>query len=154
MSRKTRPINLTPGAVSELDSRYSVNLATGCWEWAGTISPVGYGAISINGVAYSAHRASYTRHVGPIPSGLVLDHLCRNPPCINPEHLEPVTDQENVRRGMSIGATAQRRSECLHGHPYPENAKIAQGHRVCRACAANAVVRCRARKAAAKAEAA
>ena len=46
-----------------------------------------------------AHRVYYERHVGPVPEGLELDHLCRNPGCVNPEHLEPVTHAENIRRG-------------------------------------------------------
>ena len=151
MSRKTRPINLTAEVVSEIDSRYHTDPETGCWEWAGTITPAGYGSISVQGVAFGAHRASYTHHVGPIPAGLVLDHLCRNPKCINPAHLEAVTDQENVRRGMSPGAKALRRDECLHGHPYPEHARNVQGRRACRACAANRLNAFRARQREAKA---
>ena len=155
MARRTRPITITPAAVEILDKRTAVNEETGCWEWTGHLNNQGYGAATFgDGVPYLAHRASYTRHKGPIPQGSVLDHLCRNPACINPEHLDPVSDQENVRRGMSPGAKALRRDECLHGHPYPEFLQIAQGRRRCTACSAEAVRRCRARKAEAKAKAA
>jgi len=154
MARATRPIMITPAEVEILDQRTSVNEETGCWEWDGTVTPAGYGAISIRGVAFSAHRASYTHHVGPIPAGLVLDHLCRNARCVNPAHLEAVTDQENTLRGMSPGAKALRRDECLHGHPYAEYARNVQGRRACRACAAIRLRKFRARKAAAKLNAA
>lgn len=77
----------------------------GCWEWQGRLDKNGYGkayaphAKSRQTVDW-AHRSSYRLHVGPIPDGLELDHLCVNPPCINPEHLEPVTRAVNVRRAF------------------------------------------------------
>lgn len=69
-----------------------------CWFWAGTIRG-GYGRIRVDGVTKEAHRVSYEHHVGPISYGLVIDHLCRNRSCINPDHLEQVTVAENIRRG-------------------------------------------------------
>lgn len=99
---------------------------TGCWEWTGQIK-AGYGRLS----GASAHRISYEVFIGPIPSGLTLDHLCYNPPCVNPDHLEPVTAIENLRRQRSASKT-----ECKSGHPYDElNTYIRpSGHRDCRAC--------------------
>lgn len=78
---------------------YRVDPDTGCWLWLGCKSPLGYGYVKRSGHR-AAHRLYYTEHVGPIPDGLVLDHLCRNPSCVNPDHLEPVTNAENGRRGI------------------------------------------------------
>jgi hypothetical protein len=71
-----------------------------CWNWTGSTDR-GYGKIGLRrGVApLYAHRVSYEFHVGPIPAGLQLDHLCRNRSCVNPAHLEPVTQRENLARG-------------------------------------------------------
>lgn len=69
-----------------------------CWRWTGRIDWKGYGWLS----ADPAHRLTYEAAVGPIPAGLVIDHLCRNPWCVNPAHLEPVTQKENVHRGIAF----------------------------------------------------
>ena len=75
-------------------------LPTGCIEWTGRCDARwGYSRFRVNGQMTYGHRAAYEMVRGPIPDGLVLDHLCRNPPCVNPGHLEPVTDLENIRRG-------------------------------------------------------
>lgn len=90
----------------------------GCWLWAGTVGSTGYGQF---GGSY-AHRLSYQRHRGPIPPGLVIDHLCRVRLCVNPDHMEPVTLGENTRRGMGHAAVVGRTNRCLRGHEYtPEN---------------------------------
>lgn len=70
----------------------------GCWLWVGTVDR-GYGLLSVDGKTVRAHRYSYETLVGPIPDGLQIDHLCRNRGCVNPAHLEPVTQVENIRRG-------------------------------------------------------
>ena len=72
----------------------------GCWVWTGARNRAGYGQVSRNGSNVSAHRWVYKRMRGPIPPGLVLDHLCYNPPCVNPDHLEAVTQEENLRRAV------------------------------------------------------
>lgn len=70
---------------------------SGCWNWVGGQSSDGYGVWSLRGaVTRRAHRIMYERHKGPIPQGLQLDHLCRNRLCVNPDHLEPVTNRENI----------------------------------------------------------
>lgn len=79
---------------------------TGCWIWTARISLLGYGETSIGKYGHKrAHRASYEEFVGPIPTGLHLDHRCRNRWCVNPAHLEPVTLAENSRRGASSKLT-------------------------------------------------
>lgn len=80
----------------------------GCWLWEGALRG-GYGRVKLDGRTQAAHRASYELHVGPIPSGLVLDHLCRNRSCVNPAHLEPVTTEENIRRGEQGSPEAMRK---------------------------------------------
>jgi len=96
-----------------------------------------------------AHRRSYTLHVGPIPAGLTIDHLCGTRSCVNPRHLEPVTTQENTRRGYWT-----QRTECRNGHPFtPKNTRHemrADGvrRRVCRICERRAAAAYQARKAA------
>jgi hypothetical protein len=70
----------------------------GCWTWLGTHTGPGYAQTTEGGRKIGVHRVVYELLIGPIPPGLELDHLCRNRACINPEHLEPVTHSENMRR--------------------------------------------------------
>lgn len=76
---------------------------TPCWEYVGPrLSTNGYGRIYWRGKERAAHRVIYEMLIGDIPDGMVLDHRCRNRPCCNPKHTEPVTHQENTRRGEAI----------------------------------------------------
>lgn len=83
-----------------------------------------------------AHRLSYEWQNGPIPSGLVIDHLCSNPPCVRPDHLRAVTQRVNVLAGQTIVAAQAGAAECSKGHPYSgDNLRIDKnGHRVCVTC--------------------
>lgn len=108
-------------------------LPTGCIEYTGPLDARGYGSQITRGpgaLRVQTHVAAYEMLVGPVPDGLELDHLCRNPRCCNPSHLEPVTHAENMRRAGSAV------THCIHGHEYtPENtARDGRGRRYCRAC--------------------
>lgn len=108
----------------------------GCWTWKGYCNELGYAIVRfVVGKYEFAHRVSYEAFRGPIGDGLVIDHLCRTPSCINPYHLEPVTQAENVKRG-SVGAKNRSKTHCPAGHPYAgDNLSIdRRGQRVCRAC--------------------
>lgn len=106
-----------------------------CWMWTGA-DKAGYGAFNDGKRITPAHRFAYELLVGPIPEGLQLDHLCRVPGCVNPAHLEPVTQAENIRRGYSASAMHGRKTHCKHGHEFtPENTYHEKGGgRVCRTC--------------------
>ncbi len=88
-----------------------------CWEWLGHLDKHGYGLFSNNHKSFMAHRYSFSYFIGEIPTGLELDHLCRNPKCVNPDHLEAVTHIENLRRGN----TRMNKTHCPKGHPYNES---------------------------------
>jgi hypothetical protein len=75
-------------------------MTSGCWVWTRAVAPNGYGYVRVQGSLQLAHRVFYEREHGPISDDLHLDHLCRNQRCVNPDHLEPVTCRENVRRGV------------------------------------------------------
>ena len=116
-------------------SSSSVDPATGCWVWNKYKNKEGYGQIGFRSggknQVHPAHRISYTYLVGPIPPGLQIDHLCRNKSCVNPEHLEPVTQQENIRRRPLSGP--QGRTDCPYGHANQVFDK--RGLRRCKTCA-------------------
>lgn len=111
-----------------------------CWIWTGSQSVHdfgNYGTLWINGKSREyCHRISYIIHNGKIPSGLQLDHLCRNTLCCNPKHLEAVSCRENVLRGIGPAAVRAKATHCVHGHEFSENnTKISKsGHRICISC--------------------
>lgn len=112
-----------------------VSIEGDCWIWQGATTRNGYGMVQVDGRRWMAHRYAYTALVGPVQPQLDLDHLCRRRACVNPDHLEPVTRSENLRRGMPRGEHLRARTECPRGHPYDErNTAVRNGHRICRAC--------------------
>ncbi|MFG2076909.1 HNH endonuclease signature motif containing protein [Nonomuraea maritima] len=104
---------------------------SGCWLWTGTIGRLnGYGTFSVRQKKVYAHRWAYEHFVGPIPEGYQVDHLCRVRDCVNPTHLEAVTQEENLRR------QAAAVTHCHEGHEYTEkNTRVTSyGTRRCRTC--------------------
>lgn len=110
---------------------------THCWLWTGSRDKDGYGKLRYGRMTRS-HRVAYTLFNMPIPSGLQIDHLCRVSSCVNPNHLEAVTCQENVIRGMGPEVARQRqlvKTHCPKGHPYDDqNTVKKKNKRDCRAC--------------------
>lgn len=116
---------------------------SGCILWTGGLNGAGYGQFyygkteaNPTGKGY-AHRWSYETFVGPIPEGLHLDHLCRTPKCVNPDHLEPVTVRENLLRGVGPSAIHAKKTHCPRGHSYSgDNLYVhpTKGIRYCRTC--------------------
>jgi hypothetical protein len=88
-----------------------VDASGDCWEWTASLDDHGYGRFSLGrGKVTKAHKALWEMLHGPVPDGLELDHLCRNPKCVRPDHVEPVTHRENVMRGLV------HRRFCVKGH--------------------------------------
>ena len=119
--------------------RIRVDEATDCWIWTGGRTSSGYGSVSRHGRNTTAHRAVYEVAHGQVPDGLVIDHLCRNLLCCRPDHLEVVTNQENVRRGDAAWINGERqrsKSHCLQGHPLSSGNLYTtpNGTRQCRTC--------------------
>lgn len=100
----------------------------GCMRWTANKFTDGYGAFKMDGKNRGAHRVAYELLVGPIPAGLQLDHLCRVRDCVAPDHLEPVTNAENIRRSLPYrdpGAPHRAKTHCPKNHEYtPENTRI------------------------------
>jgi len=93
--------------------------ATGdCWDWLASKNPKGYGQVRHDEKTWQAHRLVWTALVGPIPDGMVVDHMCRNRGCVNPDHLRLVTWKQNTLEN-SVGVAAKHavKTHCNQGHP-------------------------------------
>ena len=143
-----RPIGLR---LPTIEARFLAKVErtdVGCWRWTGAGKGNGYGIIAYQGRVVSAHRVAYELFVGPIPDGLVVDHLCHTADsdcpgafaclhrrCVNPAHLVAVTTSENLRRGKGFVGRQSRQTHCIHGHVFDaENTRHHNGHRLCKAC--------------------
>lgn len=120
---------------------------SGCWLWGGAMNSRGYGLFSMTRSGgkrvYRVHRLAYEAENGPIPVGLQIDHLCCVKLCVNPAHLEPVTNDENARRRWLGGyhkKRPRRRTHCPKGHPYEgsnirvKSEKNGKRYQACREC--------------------
>lgn len=130
-----------PKPVAERFWRYVQKTET-CWTWTGERARHGYGVLNIGERRVFAHRISYEMHIGSIPDGLIIDHLCRNTSCVNPDHLEAVTNRVNVLRGVGPSAKNAVKTHCLNGHEFtptntlrqPPNWLEGPDRRGCREC--------------------
>ncbi len=113
-----------------------VEARDGCWTWVAAKTSDGYGTFTVQGATYRAHRVAYETLAGEIPNGLVIDHLCRVRLCVNPAHLEPVTNRVNLMRGDTRAAEQISQTHCLRGHAFDEANTAYEGKnkRRCRAC--------------------
>lgn len=96
-----------PSLADRIAGRHVVD-DRGCWIWQGAMGLNGYGVVQNSKRRLFAHRVAYEVHVGPIPNGLVIDHLCRVTRCVNPTHLEPVIQRTNARRGAKTILTFEQ----------------------------------------------
>ena len=112
----------------------------GCWLWTAALYRNGYGIFNVRGRSCLAHRVAYELAIGPIPEGLQIDHVrargCMHRHCVNPAHLEAVTQRENLLRGDTVTAANAAKTHCPQGHAYDEANTMAQtdGGRKCRQC--------------------
>lgn len=104
-----------------------------CWEWAGP-SGRGYGRFAIDGRHYAAHRVAWLIEHGRQPESEVLDHLCSNPACVRPDHLDDVTQSENCRRGENGYGSRSLCRAGLHEIIDPDNVIEGSNGRQCREC--------------------
>lgn len=131
----------TRETLERFKEKYIPVTESGCWLWTASTSDDGYGYFGIGSRSIpgsrkvvKAHRFAYVYYKGEIPKGLELDHCCRVPCCVNPDHLEPVTHKVNVLRGIGPTAVNARKTHCINGHALtPEN--IYPGGRQCITCA-------------------
>lgn len=133
----------TVGLDYNAERRFHANIvvdANGCWIWqARDINQWGHARWMVGGKRVGVHRWAYERWIGSIPDGLVIDHLCRVPACVNLEHLEPVTQPENVMRAPTAVTTINaKKTHCIHGHAFEGSNLIwrKNGERPCRQCRA------------------
>lgn len=119
-----------------------VEKTDGCWNWTAAKKGLGYGQFWAPPRLVLAHRYVFELLVGPIPDGMEIDHLCRNPSCVNPAHLEAVTPQLNQWRGTSPAGVNHLKTHCVKGHLLPSEpnrvSRRASGHgwRTCKVCVA------------------
>lgn len=129
---------MTERQFQSFESKYIPEPNTGCWLWIASKFDNGYGQFGFDGKNRKAHRVSYELYKSKIPTGLTLDHLCRVRECVNPDHLEPVTNRENTLRGNTITRDNLNKTNCPNGHqliaPNLGQWELAHGKRSCLEC--------------------
>lgn len=124
------------GSARNLISILSSNVTVAdCWLWGGKTDGDGYGVFGAG--PDRIHRVVWQELVGPVPEGLVLDHLCRVRTCCNPDHMRCVTPGENVLCGYGISAMNARKTHCANGHEFNEentSPRKGRGGRECKPC--------------------
>ncbi len=136
-----RALNGQFAGVGTIEERVwaKVSLGDGCWEWQGA-KHQGYGVVAVSRIRKRrVHRLIYEMVYGPIPTGLQIDHLCRNRSYVRPDHLQVVTSKENTLRGHGPSALNASKSRCHVGHPFDRLHTYIDkfGKKHCRACAKN-----------------
>tara|TARA_R110002020_G_scaffold10785_4_gene40931 strand:+ start:823 stop:1386 length:564 start_codon:yes stop_codon:yes gene_type:complete len=114
-ARNSKNVYISKTCYVAFISRYVV-AKNGCWNWRGHKSKAGYGMHSNRSKTIGAHRVSYVIHKGQIPVGLVVHHVCNNPSCVNPDHLDAITQKENALLSSSPTALNKRKTHCNRGH--------------------------------------
>jgi hypothetical protein len=134
---RKRPPGTPPRITCDEVTQDNPNVVGPCHVFRGGLNSGGYGQVSINGVPVGVHRIVYEREVGPIPAGLVVDHMCRNRACCNVDHLRVVTYQVNATENV-VGSGPQvnaAKTHCKRGHEFsPENTYRLPRGRECRTC--------------------
>lgn len=138
MNGKMNPAAHRARLLRRFHASYEVS-ESGCWLWTASMAGSGYPKCSVFKKSVAAHRLGYEMMVGLIPPGLQLDHLCRTPRCVNPDHLEPVTPRENSLRSRGFAAVNAAKTVCKRGHAlaepnlyvFTQNGRL---HRQCLAC--------------------
>jgi len=148
LSKTTGSRGFSTFTIGERLNKYISKNDNGCWIWNGVRQKSGHGRICINYKQMGTHRLVYEIYKGKIPEGLVLDHLCKTPSCVNPEHLEPVTQRINLLRGDTVSAKNSIKTHCKNGHEFiGENLRINnRGERCCKICHRNSDNESRKRK--------
>lgn len=126
-----------PSPLERFEEYHMPEPNSGCWLWIAAVrGRPDYGTFSVNNKQVRAHRWAYEHFIGPVPDGLVLDHLCKVSTCVNPWHLEPVTNRENLMRGTNRAAQNARKMHCARGHRLSGDRVTVndKGHRVCLEC--------------------
>ena len=136
----SKPVpRLTPAQEERFWSKVEVHQPSGCWEWTGSILRSGYGQFSVASFgSFLPHRVAFHLLVGEVSPDLDVDHLCRNPRCVNPDHLQLVTKRVNTLRGYGPSSENAKKTHCKNGHEFtPENTfyfPSQKGKRTCRTC--------------------
>lgn len=132
----TRETKSSSVVLQRMLDKVEIVTESGCWIWMGANNgDQGYGVVHIGSKKFRAHRLMYELLLGQIPEGLVIDHLCRVRCCVNPAHMEPVTDRENILRGEAPGIKRIGADTCINGHIWSDaRTRWYKGRRFCQEC--------------------